>query len=153
MTSLRTAEARAGPGRTRSPVPRWLPWALVVPLAIAAAILGFAGPILNPEPREGRTGALVIVTDRTGDGAPESAAGAAAAQQTVLEHMFGSAAATRLAQTARKDLADRLGTALRKEAQRFHVVVEDAIDPLDLAATLEAQADAMTSSARELGYG
>jgi energy-coupling factor transporter ATP-binding protein EcfA2 len=81
------------------------------------------------------------------------AAGAAAAQQTVLEHIFGSAAAGRLAKTARRDLSERLAGALRKEAARFHVVVQAALDPLDLADTLDERAEAMMVAARELGYG
>jgi hypothetical protein len=81
------------------------------------------------------------------------AAGAAAAQQTVLEHLFGSAAAGRLAKRARSDLAERMAVALRVEAERFRLAIERAVDPLDRADTLDGAANAMVSAAEDLGYG
>jgi energy-coupling factor transporter ATP-binding protein EcfA2 len=52
------------------------------------------------------------------------AAGAAAAQQKLLEHLFGSAAATGLADEARKDLIDSIAGVLEADAQRFLGLLE-----------------------------
>jgi len=48
--------------------PRWL--LLLRLLAVAAVIVGFAGPVLNPQNARGGTGNLVIVLDGTWAGAP-----------------------------------------------------------------------------------
>ena len=73
----------------------------------------------------GLTGAEVGVT-----------AGAAAAQQSLLEHLFGGAAARRLADTAQKDLIERLGTIVAAEGDRF-------LDALDAVSDRTAVADAI----------
>ncbi len=57
------------------------------------------------------------------------AAGAAAAQQGLLEHLFGSAAATALAQRARSDLDDALEALLAGDAERF----SERLDSVDVA--------------------
>jgi len=80
------------------------------------------------------------------------AAGAAAAQQTVLEHLFGSAAATSLAKQARGDLATRLGGVLVSEASRFHQAIEAATDSIDTGEALVRSAQALSDAAEELGY-
>ncbi len=74
------------------------------------------------------------------------AAGAAAAQQRLLEHLFGSAAARSLAQTARNDLLAALLTVLQRDAARFHAVL-DGLDPRDPAELRDA-ADAVRSELR-----
>ncbi len=51
------------------------------------------------------------------------AAGAAAAQQSILEHVFGSAAARALATTARDRLEQDIAGLLSEDAQRFHTVL------------------------------
>lgn len=56
------------------------------------------------------------------------AAGAAAAQQTVLEHLFGSATAGRLARRARQDLADRLERLVMAEADPFRWALVGIVD-------------------------
>ncbi|HEY5651563.1 MAG TPA: hypothetical protein VIW46_08960, partial [Acidimicrobiia bacterium] len=76
----------------------------------------------------GITGAEVGVT-----------AGAAAAQQSLLEHIFGTAAARRLAETAQEELIDRLGTIVASEGDRF-------LDALDEVADSAAVADGITEA-------
>jgi hypothetical protein len=77
-------------------------------------------------------------------------AGAAAAQQTVLEHLFGSAAASGLARRARADRARRLGTVLEGDAARFHAAVEAALDARDLPERLSFARENLGRSARAL---
>jgi GTPase SAR1 family protein len=76
----------------------------------------------------GITGAEVGVT-----------AGAAAAQQSLLEHLFGSAAARRLAETAQRDLIDRLATIVAAEGDRF-------LDALDAVSDRATVAEAITEA-------
>ena len=76
----------------------------------------------------GITGAEVGVT-----------AGAAAAQQSLLEHLFGGAAARRLAETAQRDLIERLGTIVAAEGDRF-------LDALDAVGDRAAVAEAITEA-------
>lgn len=79
----------------------------------------------------GITGAEVGVT-----------AGAAAAQQSLLEHLFGGAAARRLAETAQQDLVVRLGTIVAAEGDRFL----DSLDAVaDAAAVTEAIVEARST--------
>lgn len=56
-------------------------------------------------------------------------AGTAAAQQTILEHLFGSATAGRLAARARSDLAERFERLLREDAARYRRTLDATIDP------------------------
>jgi energy-coupling factor transporter ATP-binding protein EcfA2 len=79
------------------------------------------------------------------------AAGAAAAQQTVLEHIFGSATATSLAKRARADLTGRLTAALEWEAARFESAVNEAVDPIELAERLRHGAERVRATADEVG--
>jgi energy-coupling factor transporter ATP-binding protein EcfA2 len=81
------------------------------------------------------------------------AAGAAAAQQTVLEHLFGSAAATTLARRARSDLITRLTRVLDTEALRFRAAIDAAIDPADRAERLLSSATAVERAAGEIRLG
>jgi hypothetical protein len=76
----------------------------------------------------GITGAEVGVT-----------AGAAAAQQSLLEHIFGGAAARRLAETAQEDLIDRLGTIVASEGDRF-------LDAIDAVSDSGVVADAIVAA-------
>jgi hypothetical protein len=76
----------------------------------------------------GITGAEVGVT-----------AGAAAAQQSLLEHLFGGAAARRLAESAQRDLIDRLGTIVAAEGDRF-------LDALDAVSDRATVAEAITEA-------
>jgi energy-coupling factor transporter ATP-binding protein EcfA2 len=70
-------------------------------------------------------------------------AGTAAAQQTVLEHLFGKAAASRLAASARADLEERLERVLMADAVRFEAAALAAADP-------RAAADDLTTAAGEV---
>ena len=58
-------------------------------------------------------------------------AGAAAAQQTVLERLFGSATAARLARRAKLDLVERYERVLESDAGRFRRVLDGSLDPPD----------------------
>ncbi len=86
----------------------------------------------------GITGAEVGVT-----------AGAAAAQQSLLEHLFGSAAARRLAETAQRDLIDRLGTIVAAEGDRFRDALEVVSDGAAVSDSIEATRATVISSASE----
>lgn len=81
------------------------------------------------------------------------AAGAAAAQQTVLEHLFGSAAASTLARRARSDLITRLTRVLDTEALRFRAAIDAAVDPTDRAERLLSSATAVERAAGEVRLG
>lgn len=69
------------------------------------------------------------------------AAGAAAAQQTVLEKLFGSAAARRLADTAQALLADRLGQAVAAAATPYRRALSAVLDEPDTSTQLRAGCD------------
>jgi energy-coupling factor transporter ATP-binding protein EcfA2 len=69
------------------------------------------------------------------------AAGAAAAQQTVLEKLFGAAAARRLATTAQSLLADRLGSVVTAAAAPYRHALSAVLDDPDTAAQLRAGCD------------
>jgi hypothetical protein len=68
------------------------------------------------------------------------AAGAAAAQQTVLEHLFGSAAASRLAKSARTLLVDRLASAVTEATDPYLASLDRAVDGDDAASELREAA-------------
>ena len=68
------------------------------------------------------------------------AAGAAAAQQTVLEHLFGSAAASRLAKSARTLLVDRLASAVTEATDPYLASLDRAMDGDDAASELREAA-------------
>jgi energy-coupling factor transporter ATP-binding protein EcfA2 len=74
------------------------------------------------------------------------AAGAAAAQQTVLERLFGSAAAGRLAKSARTLLAERLGGAVDQITQPYRTALGDAADDVSVAHELRDAADRVESA-------
>ncbi len=86
----------------------------------------------------GITGAEVGVT-----------AGAAAAQQSLLEHIFGSAAARRLAETAQEDLIDRLGTIVASEGDRFRDALDAIADSAAVADGISAARTTVSTSASE----
>lgn len=65
------------------------------------------------------------------------AAGAAAAQQTVLERLFGSATARSLTRSAQSLLTERLGRAVVSATDRYRAVLENAVDDPDSARMLE----------------
>ncbi len=67
-------------------------------------------------------------------------AGTAAAQQTILEHVFGSAAASRLATQTRRDLVRRLSDVLDADADRFREAVQAMVDDPEGAARLREAA-------------
>jgi nicotinamide riboside kinase len=69
------------------------------------------------------------------------AAGAAAAQQTVLEKLFGAAAARRLAATAQALLADRLAEAVTAAAAPYRQALAGVLDDPDTATRLRTGAD------------
>jgi GTPase SAR1 family protein len=86
----------------------------------------------------GLTGAEVGVT-----------AGAAAAQQSLLEHLFGGAAARRLAETAQRDLIERLSTIVAVEGDRFRDVLDAVADPSTVAETIDQTRATVIKSASE----
>lgn len=86
----------------------------------------------------GITGAEVGVT-----------AGAAAAQQTLLEHVFGGAAARRLADRARSDLATRIGELISMEGGRFIAALDDVGDPPGLPDEIEEAVGRVVARANE----
>ena len=69
------------------------------------------------------------------------AAGAAAAQQTVLEKLFGAAAARRLAAEAQSLLADRLGDAVHAAVAPYRQALSATLDDPDTARRLRASCD------------
>jgi energy-coupling factor transporter ATP-binding protein EcfA2 len=80
------------------------------------------------------------------------AAGAAAAQQKILEHVFGSAAARSLIEEARRRLVEALEGVLRRDEERYVVMVEAyAPDPGAPGSLREAARD-VQSAARDF-YG
>jgi len=76
-------------------------------------------------------------------------AGTAAAQQTILEHAFGRAAAGRLAQRARSDLERRLGWVLEADAARFMEMIDSNTDSEAAAASIEEAVDLVAKRAGE----
>lgn len=86
----------------------------------------------------GITGAEVGVT-----------AGAAAAQQSLLEHMFGGAAARRLAETAQEGLVARITSIVAAEGDRFLTAVDALADPTDVTDQIDAARAAVIRSAEE----
>jgi len=74
------------------------------------------------------------------------AAGAAAVQQRLLEHLFGTAAARSLAVTARTNLLEAMRHVLRTDAGRFHRIL-DGMGPGD-ALELKAAHEAVRSALR-----
>lgn len=73
-------------------------------------------------------------------------AGAAAAQQTILEHLLGSATAGRLARAASADLDRAMAGVMDRDADRFRRKVEEVIDPLERADHLRTAAEALAGS-------
>ena len=61
------------------------------------------------------------------------AAGAAAAQQKILEHVFGKAAARALVEEARRRLAWAVGVVIETDGQRFAKLVTDLTDGAETA--------------------
>lgn len=80
-------------------------------------------------------------------------AGAAAAQQAVLEHVFGGAAARLLAERARGDLEARLSAVLSADAERFVAAVDAAADDPSAAQEIESAVGAVHRSREELRRG
>ncbi len=84
--------------------------------------------------------ALLAVFSQTGGitgGELGIAAGAAAAQQKLLEHIFGTAAARSLIQSARSRLLDRLRDVFEQDAARFLSLVDGYPPPIGLKHALE----------------
>lgn len=75
------------------------------------------------------------------------AAGAAAAQQKILEHVFGSAAARSLIEDARKRLLDALGVVLDEDRRRFLTLAEVRAMPEGTARRLREAATDVRASA------
>lgn len=84
----------------------------------------------------GITGAEVGVT-----------AGAAAAQQSLLEHIFGGAAARRLAESAQKSLVERLSGIVASEGDRFLDRLDAVADPAVTASEIVKARDVAVQSA------
>jgi hypothetical protein len=80
------------------------------------------------------------------------AAGAAAAQQKILEHVFGSAAARSLIEDARRKLVTALEEVLRQDEQRFDEMVESHAHGLDASGALRRAARDVHAAAGEF-YG
>lgn len=84
--------------------------------------------------------ALLAVFSQTGGltgGELGIAAGAAAAQQKLLEHIFGTAAARSLIQAARDRLLERLRDVFNQDAGRFFALVDGYPPPIGLKHGLE----------------
>jgi hypothetical protein len=79
--------------------------------------------------------------------------GAAAAQQSLLEHLFGTAAARLLADRARQDLVDRVGRVLAFDAARHRRALDAVTEGAATAGALEEAINAVESRYRELGHG
>ncbi|HVR33544.1 MAG TPA: dynamin family protein [Acidimicrobiia bacterium] len=77
------------------------------------------------------------------------AAGAAAAQQTLLERLFGSAAANRLARSARSLLSERLTAAVVAATDHHRRVLAAALDDLDDARRLRDACDDVATALEE----
>ena len=77
------------------------------------------------------------------------AAGAAAAQQTVLEKLFGSAAARRLAEQAQTLLAERLGEAVAAAAAPYRQALSSVLDDPDTATQLRSGCDELARALAE----
>lgn len=77
------------------------------------------------------------------------AAGAAAAQQTVLERLFGSAAASRLARSARATLVDRLTLAVEGFTEPYTTALARSVDDLDTARELRDAAHSVEIALEE----
>ncbi len=80
-------------------------------------------------------------------------AGAAAAQQTVLERLFGSAAASRLARKAKLDLMERYERLLAEDAQRFRAVLDARLDDAEDRRELERVAVATREALEAISRG
>ncbi|MEX2280033.1 MAG: dynamin family protein [Acidimicrobiia bacterium] len=74
------------------------------------------------------------------------AAGAAAAQQTVLERVFGAAAASRLTKSAQVLLSDNLGQVLTSATAAHRQALKRAVDDHDLVERLEEACGALTAA-------
>ncbi len=77
------------------------------------------------------------------------AAGAAAAQQGLLEHMLGKAAAGSLAGRARDTLLESVRRVFDEEAARFQRVLDAASDPVELAESIEEASATVETSSEE----
>ena len=84
----------------------------------------------------GLTGAEVVV-----------AGGTSAVGQKVLEAIFGDQAVRTLASQAREDLIERVDRLLRKEAGRFHALLDEVVPEADGFARLHAAVDAVRRAA------
>lgn len=116
MGSLRTMVAEAGTSRFR--LARYASVGVnVVATLVLLAVLATGG----------LTGAEVGVV-----------AGAAAAQQTILEHLLGKAAASRLVRRAAEELETTVATVLSADADRFREAVRSVTDPLERADGIRA---------------
>lgn len=80
------------------------------------------------------------------------AAGAAAAQQGILEHLLGRAAAQSLSGSARDSLVAELKSVFGTDAERFRAVLAAAGDPSELADELD-EAAATVEREAEMFYG
>jgi len=80
------------------------------------------------------------------------AAGAAAAQQKILEQVFGSAAARSLIEDARRKLVEALEEVLRRDEQRFAEMVEAHAPGLDASGAVRRAAQDVHAAAGEF-YG
>ena len=69
------------------------------------------------------------------------AAGAAAAQQKLLEHLFGSAAARSLIETARTRIEEAVGEVLKADGARFGRVLDEHTDALAEPGSLASSYD------------
>jgi hypothetical protein len=88
-------------------------------------------------------GTILALLASTGGltGAEVGVAGAAAAaQQGILEHILGKAAASSLAGSARDSLVASIESVFETEAGRFHRVLDAATDDLDAAARIREAA-------------
>lgn len=90
----------------------------------------------------GLTGAEVGIT-----------AGAAAVQQRLLEHVFGTAAARQLVAEARQSLAVGIDEVLARDRQRYDDVLDEHLPPPTRAGALRAAADVVREAADDVLAG
>ncbi len=80
-------------------------------------------------------------------------AGAAAAQQKLFEHLFGSAAARSLAEQGRRLLEEALGEVMAADGARFTALVEGSAKESGAARLLRRRAAAVAVAAEALYAG
>ena len=101
-------------------------------------------------------GTILALLASTGGltGAEVGVAGAAAAaQQGILEHILGKAAASSLAGSARDGLVASIRTVFESEARRYHRILDAATDEIDAADRIRAAAAVVEAESERFHAG